>query len=77
MTNTPDLDKVRAYIQRRESLLQAAYRRVLPTPDYGSESDQPRAKLPPVDAGRRTVVREIRPGCTGFQQIQNRIEPHT
>lgn len=77
MTNTPNLDRVRAFIERREALIQNAVKTLCPdVAAYGRRREEsPRVKLQPVDAARRTVVRALRPGAPGFEHIQLKLEP--
>lgn len=80
MTNTPNLDKVRAFIERREALLQSGLIRALPLLQAartavpaiagGRRPATGRIKAPAADAARRTVVRAIHPGGPGFEQLQ-------
>lgn len=82
MNNTPNLDKVRAFIERREALLQSGLIRALPLLQAASTAvpaiaggrrpavDKVKTKAPAADAARRTVVRAIHPGGPGFEQLQ-------
>lgn len=74
---TPNLDRVRAYIERREALIQNAVKTLCPgVAACGRPREEPpRVKLPPVDAARRTVVRTLHPGGPGFEHIQLKLEP--
>ena len=76
---TPNLDKVRAFIERREALLQSGLIRALPYLQAASAAPtggrrpavgKAKTKAPAADAARRTVVRAIHPGGPGFEQLQ-------